>query len=165
MDEYRRHLNVDIPTVVTEFFVTFSRFEFALKRGGFLKIGEIGSRAGPDWDEFAKALEPGFFAKMQTSERAEIFFKDQPKSLRVAAAQRVAFDTPDPIVNGEMLFGAVRLVRNNLFHGEKPRVTDRDQALMTASLFVLDSAMSDCHENERCTGVPQAFAFSQIQAD
>ena len=50
--------------MAVEFFAAFSRFEFALKRGGFLS-GEIGGKAGPDWNRFADALEPGFFADMQ----------------------------------------------------------------------------------------------------
>ena len=41
--------------LVFEFFATFSRFECALKRAGFVKRGPCGS-ASPDWEEFAKSL-------------------------------------------------------------------------------------------------------------
>ncbi len=159
MNEYRRHLTAEIPPIVTEFFATFSRFEFALNRGGFL-MGEIGRKAEPDWDTFARTLGADFFEKMRASEGAKIFFEAQPKSLKVAAAQAVEFNTPDPIVNAQMLFVAVRLVRSNLFHGEKPHVTERDQELMTAALFVLDSAMEACEGIERCQDVPRQFQYS-----
>lgn len=39
-----------------------------------------------------------------------------------------------------MLLEAVGLVRNNLFHGEKIWVGESHEALIRASLFVLDSA-------------------------
>ncbi len=41
--------------LVWQFFVTFSRFECALKRAGFVREGRHRS-AGPDWDKFADSL-------------------------------------------------------------------------------------------------------------
>jgi hypothetical protein len=41
--------------LVFEFFATFSRFECALKRAGFVKEGLWGS-ASPAWKEFANTL-------------------------------------------------------------------------------------------------------------
>src|SRR5947209_17300528 len=39
--------------VVWQFFVTFSRFEYALKRAGFVKGNNYGN-ALPDWGKFAR---------------------------------------------------------------------------------------------------------------
>jgi hypothetical protein len=63
-----------------------------------------------------------------------------------------------------MLFEAVRLVRNNLFHGEKARLDDRDVDLLNASLFVLDLAMAWCAREVRCRRVPAAFVFAVVPA-
>lgn len=40
--------------LVLDFFLEFSRFEYCLKRGGFLKKGR--EDPIPDWDAFAKSL-------------------------------------------------------------------------------------------------------------
>ena len=39
--------------LLLQFFVLFSRFEYSLKRSGFLKTGD---EAKPDWDDYAKSL-------------------------------------------------------------------------------------------------------------
>jgi hypothetical protein len=44
-------LNTDQNTVM-EFFVVFSRFEFALKKAGYLNNGKDDRRAEPNWLEF-----------------------------------------------------------------------------------------------------------------
>lgn len=46
--------------LVVEFFYMFSRFEYALKRAGFLKRkpNEMEPHAEPNWDTFANAIAP-----------------------------------------------------------------------------------------------------------
>lgn len=163
MDEYRQHLPNELPQIAIEFFALFSCFEFALKRGGFLS-GDINRKARADWDGFATALGPGFFAAMQAAPEARIFFDERPKRLDRISDEDVAFREPAPIVNGQLLFEAVRLVRNNFFHGEKANVGPRDQSLMTAGLFILDSAMAACDQVHDCRKIPAAFVFAVLPA-
>jgi hypothetical protein len=163
MDEYRRHLPDQLPPVALQFFAAFGRFEYALKRGNFL-CGEINGKARPAWNRFANALGEQFFALMQAAPEARIFFEEPPKRLIRIADDNVAFDDPIAVVNGQRLFEAICRVRNNLFHGEKAFFSERDRALMEASLFVLDHAMHACADIEACRDVPGAFEYAPAPA-
>jgi hypothetical protein len=162
MDAYRHGLGENLTPLTREFFATFSRFEFALKRGGFL-TGQIGQAAGPDWDRFANALPKHFIERMREASGAGVFFAERPQKLLVLAKGEVAFKKQPDVTNSQQLFEALRLVRNNLFHGEKPYVSDRDEVLMKASLFVLDSAFAEASVAQDLKVVTMAFAYAGIQ--
>lgn len=164
MDGYRTDVPHQVTPEAITFFSVFSRFEFALKRGGFLG-GAIGRKAAPDWDTFAGALGNDLFDRLRATKEADIFFTAQPKRLVRTGPEEVEFQDQAPIVNLQQLFEAVRLVRNNLFHGEKVAVSDRDRRLMAASLFVLDEAMEACAREPRCRRVPAAFAFADVTGE
>jgi hypothetical protein len=159
MDGYRAGIAHEMTADAVTFFAVFARFEFALKRGGFL-LGALGQSAHANWNDFAAALGAGFFAQMTAAKEAVIFFKNQPRCLKVTGADEVEFQKPADIVNLQQLFEAVRLVRNNLFHGEKAYLNQRDHDLIAASLFVLDSAIGECANVPACTRVPFAFIFA-----
>lgn len=161
MAPYRIDIEHQIIPEAVVFFAVFSRFEFALKRGGFL-MGAPGNSAHADWNTLATTLGPAFFATLHATPEASIFFTAQPKRLVVVDQDNVTFEEPDDIVNLQMLFEAVRLVRNNLFHGEKAYIGQRDKDLLAASLFVLDSTMAACETTPACARVPIAFAFAPI---
>lgn len=67
------------PEVVYEFFILFSRFEFALKRAGF--VPDKGW-ARPEWTEFAKTLS-GKFSAINDPE-----FKDACENLTKSPPKR-----------------------------------------------------------------------------
>lgn len=116
-----------------EFFAVFSRFEFALKEGGYVK-GE--GRASPDWQRFAREV---------------VLEADGPVavSLGYLIAYPPQIQTPDLKWKSLALQGktdrakaleSIQRVRNNLFHGGKhpPMSTPgRDAELVQASLAVL----------------------------
>lgn len=116
-----------------EFFAVFSRFEFALKEGGYVK-GE--GRASPDWQRFTRDV---------------VLEADGPVavSLGYLIAYPPQIQTPDLKWKALALQGktdrakaleSIQRVRNNLFHGGKhpPMSTPgRDAELVTASLAVL----------------------------
>ncbi len=116
-----------------EFFAVFSRFEFALKEGGFVK-GE--GRASPDWPRFAREV---------------VLEADGPVavSLGYLIAYPPQIQTPNLKWKSLALQGktdrakaleSIQRVRNNLFHGGKhPPMSapGRDAELVTASLAVL----------------------------
>jgi hypothetical protein len=161
MNEYRQGLDEALMPLARMFCVTFSRFEFALKRGDFLK-GEIGSAAHADWDKFANALGPAFLKRMNAAPEADIFFSARPKKLMVIAKDDVDFQEPPAIVSVQQLFEAIRLIRNNLFHGEKTYITQRDNDLITAALFVLDNAFSAAMNDPECQKMTLAFVYAAI---
>ncbi|WP_395447947.1 hypothetical protein ACHMW7_24055 [Aminobacter sp. UC22_36] len=161
MHDYREAIKGYVDQEAVLFFCLFSRIEFALKRGGFLR-GQVGDKAEPHWDGFANALGNDFFDELAKAPQVSIFFKQQPKRLVVKAANEVEFVKPADIKNLQMLFEAVRLVRNNLFHGEKVYVSQRDLDLMEASIFILNAAINACSENDQCKAVPVAFMFASV---
>lgn len=163
MSEYRDRIERFIEPITLEFFATFSRFEFALKRGGYLR-GETGGRASPDWIGFGTDLGEPFFQRMKAENGARVFFEKPPKRLTVTAALGVEFTEQAPIVNSQMLLEAISLVRNNLFHGEKPYIDERDTHLLRASLFVLDSAFAAAQNRDELRTVCDAFRYARINA-
>ena len=118
-----------------EFFAVFSRFEFALKEGGYVK-GE--GRASPDWQRFAREV-----------------VLDLPADSPVAVSRGYLIAYPPQIQTPNLKWKDVALqgktdtakalesiqrVRNNLFHGGKhPPMSapGRDAELVQASLAVL----------------------------
>lgn len=161
MHDYREALRGYVDQDAVLFFCLFSRLEFALKRGGFLK-GQVGGKAEPHWESFANALGNDLFNALTNAPQASIFFSQQPKRLVVAAANEIEFVKPADIKNLQMLFEAVKLVRNNLFHGEKVYVSQRDRELMEASVFVLNAAINACTKIDQCKAVPIAFMFAAV---
>lgn len=163
MNEYRHDLKHFIKPIAIEFFATFSRFEFALKRSGYLQ-GQVGGRAAPDWIRFGADLGEPFFEKMKAQSSARVFFDEPPKRLTISAGREVEFTDQAALVNSQMLLEAIGLVRNNLFHGEKPFFGERDEKLLRASLFVLDCAFATAQDREDLRAVCNAFRHAPINA-
>lgn len=161
MKDYRIGIEQNLAPIALEFFATFSRFEFALKRGNYA-AGDEGKKASPDWIGFAGDLGDDFFKQMEAADAAQIFFEAPPKRLTIKVGGGVEFTDQDKLTNTQMLLAAVGLVRNNLFHGEKIWVGDRDEALIRASLFVLDSAYAAANAREDMRQVCAAFRYAQI---
>ena len=161
MNDYRIGIEQNLTPIALEFFATFSRFEFALKRGNYA-AGDEGKKASPDWNGFAGDLGEDFFKQMEAADAARIFFKAPPKRLTIKVGGGVEFTDQDKVTNTQMLLAAVGLVRNNLFHGEKIWMGDRDVALIRASLFVLDSAYVTANAREGMRQVCAAFRYAQI---
>ncbi|MCB1467525.1 MAG: hypothetical protein AB7I79_18835 [Rhizobiaceae bacterium] len=161
MNEYRVGIESSLEPVALEFFATFSRFEFALKRGGYA-LGAVGGRASPNWIKFASDLGNDFFSRMRDAEAAKIFFEAPPKRLTVKPDGGVEFTEQAALANTQMLLEAVGLVRNNLFHGEKAWIGERDDRLLRASLFVLDSAFNATQQRDDMRAVCDAFHHAKI---
>lgn len=161
MKDYRNGIEQNLAPIALEFFATFSRFEFALKRGTYA-AGYEGKRASPDWIRFAGDLGDNFFTQMEAAHAARIFFEAPPKRLTIKVGGGVEFTDQAKLANTQMLLEAVGLVRNNLFHGEKIWVGERDEALIRASLFVLDSAYAAASAREDMRQVCAAFRYAHI---
>jgi hypothetical protein len=161
MKDYRNGIEQNLAPIALEFFATFSRFEFALKRGNYA-AGDEGKKASPDWIGFASDLGDDFFKQMEAADPARIFFEAPPKRLTIKVGGGVEFTDQDKLTNTQMLLAAVGLVRNNLFHGEKIWMGERDEALIRASLFVLDSAHAAANTREDMRQVCAAFRYAEI---
>ena len=97
----------------------FSRFEYALKKHGYLKSTDTGKKAEPNWDMFVKRNRN----KYTPSPAAIALIKAKPKQQVVAFNAQLGWqelqfaETEFDLQKVTLL---LRLVRNNLFHGGKP---------------------------------------------
>ncbi|MGH7986427.1 MAG: hypothetical protein ACREQX_09100 [Candidatus Binataceae bacterium] len=162
-----------LPAKGIEFFVFFSRFEYALKRGGFLKSARWSAPqqnaknlylASPDWKAFARCLGPAFLNEMRNSGKMDTFLHTPPKT-QVSKENRLAWKKENAIETVSDLFLAVGRLRNNLFHGGKfpsgPLPVgnpDRDDRLIAEAMVILNMAL------ERQAGVKRAFFDYSIEA-
>lgn len=106
--------------LVLQFFAVYSRFEYSLKRSGFLKTGE---KAEPNWDTYANTLRGRFEGVKDEAFRDAVAFlvKEPPKTQVVTGGN---LDWKATIRgNGEcyerFVLRLISTVRNNLFHGGK----------------------------------------------
>lgn len=121
-----------------EFFVLFSRFEYALKRSGFLRPNVPEAQA--DWGRFARENQPAFSERNSASvAEAVAYYNAEPPRKQLQQNGRLHWSNPLRPVDGErpleFLCRAIGTVRNNLFHGGKfPQFpvhdASRDEALL-----------------------------------
>lgn len=128
--------------VAVAFFSAFSRFEFALKRAGYLRNKDV---AEADWDKFADSLGAPFLEEVRGAKCAEELLR-QPPGKPIRDGAQVDWREARPVTDVRGLFIAVRQARNNLFHGEKfigdGRKDSRDRQLLTDALKILELALA-----------------------
>ena len=129
--------------LVLRFFAFFSRFEYSLKRTGFLKAGD---KAEPDWNTYANSLR-GHFGTVKHKEFCDavaFLLKDPPKTQIVSGTNLDWIDTVQG--NGEhherYILRLVNTVRNNLFHGGKYPVPIGSMSDVGRNRKLLEAAMS-----------------------
>lgn len=118
--------------LLLELFLTFSRFEYALKDSGYYKqpnnnkinkFKEKGALpdAKPDWDRFATSLRNVFRTdRTKALQQACEYIWYSPPMKQVIINDGLAWETPvrpDSESEVEFLLRMVRCIRNNLFHG------------------------------------------------
>ena len=132
-----------------EFFLVFSRAEYALKNAGFARGDD--NWVTPDWDGFAESLRDRF-QKNRSNElrQATEYILNNPPMKQVFRQNSLMWETNLP--NGnlsdiEKLIRLVRRIRNNLFHGGKHNVAlfedaERSTHLLTSSLVIIHECLS-----------------------
>jgi len=127
-----------LPPRADDLFRIFARFEFALKMAGLAKMR--GSMVVVKWDEFAECKVVGepFVDKLRQEGVCPLLFAKPPQT-EIVSDGRYDFEVVDPPTTATELFGAVRRVRNNLFHGGKYFDDDRDrnEQLVAEAIAVL----------------------------
>ncbi|MGD9968558.1 MAG: hypothetical protein AB7T59_18725 [Hyphomonadaceae bacterium] len=136
----------DLPGSTGQFFATFARAEFALKRAGYLTCNPGDDGAKPDWNRAASELGERFFLRMRDAQQAQVFFDAPPQRQVVRTNGSLSWDDCEIPSNTLDLLNAVKRVRNNLFHGGKlPGVPgnepSRNERLLTAGLFVISQVV------------------------
>ena len=136
-----------------QFFLFFSRFEYALKC--LNRIKKYSSYPAADWDGYARAREPVWLKAKENPE-----FKEALEFLDKAPPMHQDFhggklgwkpnSRIDEVASLGKAFSYVRTVRNNLFHGAKldsasGKEMSRDRELIKRCLTILDV----CLEGDR----------------
>lgn len=122
IEQLNESITIEGRNLIFEFFVTFSRFECALKEARFAS-GDI-NKVNPNWDTFSASIGDSFdngtrsetvnnaveylsnhFPKVQKYENEQLGWRQRP------------FPPNVPLIN--KLSVSIRDVRNNLFHGGK----------------------------------------------
>jgi len=130
-----------------QFFVFFSRFEYALKRCPHY----LEPRAAPNWDRFSSDHDAAFRRDPSPGLVAAIaYFREFPPRKQAHMDGQLIWTEPKGCAQSDLLLVwlllAVRTVRNNLFHGGKfpgfP-VSDasRDRALLSNAIIILDACL------------------------
>lgn len=131
-----------------EFLAVFSRFEFSLKENGYVRAGRRDA-AEPNWDEFTSDIAESFeIGHSESTAGAIAYLINEPPMRQVVENQTITwrdlqFKGNESKADKALL--AVRMVRNNLFHGGKHSPHSppgRDERLIHASIAVLKHCLT-----------------------
>lgn len=145
--------NLKIPKeLVFEFLAVFSRFEFSLKESGYFRKGRH-DIAEADWARFTESMNLHFEQadSKDLLSAIEYLIQEPPQQQIIEGGSlkwRPLTFKPEQTIAAKALL-AVRMTRNNLFHGGKhfPQPANgRDEKLIYFSLAVLDFCISK-HED------------------
>ena len=116
----------NIPTEAVHFFKIMMRLEYALKVIGFGKMD--GDRIEICWDRYANERfgKDGFKA-IRENKKAKTLIDTPPKKQVIKQDGKLDFRDVAKVTSVQELLGAVRRVRNNLFHGGKSGDPDHDR--------------------------------------
>ena len=124
------------------------RLEFALKDAGYCAPGNCGA-AEVEWDRYAKEkLGVAFWTRIKGCSQIKVLIDSPPKKQVIDAAKTLKWAGVGAVMSIQELVGAVRRVRNNLFHGGKSGDpdSDRNAELFEATLFVIDQILQEDSE-------------------
>jgi hypothetical protein len=136
-------------SVAWEFFVFFSRFEYALKRVDDFLMPRDGE-AKPNWDRFASQANSQFPLNDPQVAAAVAFYSAEAPRRQVRLNGVLDWSAPEARGENEplliWLLRAIRVVRNNLFHGGKfPHFVfndpSRNGALLSHAIVILAAAL------------------------
>jgi hypothetical protein len=126
-------------------FKVMMRLEFSLKHIGYCHLGSFPT-AKVDWDRYVKErLGSTFWNKIQKDPEFQVLIQSPPKKQIVNQDGRLDWEPSAAVMSSQCLIGAVRRVRNNLFHGGKsgdPDV-DRNATLYKEALLVIDKILCE----------------------
>lgn len=133
------------PVGADRLFKIMMRLEFALKEIGFCRsANNQNAEVQVEWDRFAnERLGASFFDAIKVSDGAGVLIESPPKRQVVSGTGDLSWEPTGAVSNVQDLMGALRRVRNNLFHGGKSGDPDRDRndALVANALCVVDAIL------------------------
>jgi hypothetical protein len=138
-------ITVEGQTLMTEFFITFSRFEYALKASNFANGNQ--DRVTANWESFVASIAAAFNEEKTAGLKAavEYLVQNPPRVQSLGNGQLSwrsrTFQANEPLINKLGL--SIRDVRNNLFHGGKfngnyQKDVSRNFILLKNSIIILN---------------------------
>jgi len=127
------------------FFKVLMRFEFALKDAGYVASGHR-QAAEVQWDRYAnQKLGTAFWNEIKGATSAMVLIQTPPKRQVVDQDGNLVWEETGAVTSVQELVGALRRVRNNLFHGGKngDPDADRNARLYAASLYIIDQILKE----------------------
>jgi len=121
------------------------RLEFALKDTGYAVAGRR-QTAEVQWDRYAnEKLGSEFWEKIKEATKVKALVQTPPKRQIVDQDGNLDWEEVGVVSCVQELVGALRRVRNNLFHGGKSGDPDacRNARLYSASLYVIDKILKE----------------------
>lgn len=117
-----KQLRVDDRDIVFGYMVVYSRFEYSLKRSGYVR--RDGNSVSANWERYIKDIERTFGTESSTQvkEAIDYLLNHPPQSQVLSDQQQLTFQSHSSTLNGSIplrLYHCARIVRNNLFHGGK----------------------------------------------
>lgn len=131
--------------LLLEFFVSFSRFEYALKAAGFRK--DPPDDADVSWDKFENWLDTLQPAELTPVLRAGQYLLENPPKKLVVRGGVPDWEVPGRDGQSDMRFllQGLSRARNNLFHGGKwltaPEPRDRNKRVISICAKVLTALL------------------------
>lgn len=134
---------------LAEYFLLFSRFEFALKASGFAKAGRWGAEV--DWEKYAQEVGPKLLPDPKDELASSIsYLEAEPPKQQVFENGTLNWKPrPSPKTYSRMrsLIFYLQGVRNNLVHGAKFLAKEsidpqRDEKLLSAAECIIASCLS-----------------------
>lgn len=126
------------PADAVRFFKVMMRLEYALKANGFAETNR--NRVEICWDRFAnERLGRALFDTIRDSRKASTLISQPPSHQAIDIGGHLEFRPAAPVTCVQDLLGALRRVRNNLFHGGKSGDVDHDRndTLIAESIYVI----------------------------
>jgi hypothetical protein len=136
-------MSAELDALAFRFFKLFAQCEYALKAMGYGR--SKGGVAEADWDRFANEHGRALLEDVATNVvAARSYLLEYPPKRQVWVDGAVAWDcVPNEERSAQMLFGHIRRVRNNLYHGGKFHSNwidpDRSLELISKSLTLLEA--------------------------
>lgn len=149
IQQLNRTITVEGQALMIEFFITFSRFECALKTSNFANGSE--DKVSANWDAFVSEIKPTFSKEKdpQLQQAVNYIIQNPPKIQMIDGGQlgwrERVFQNTEPEINKLSL--SIRDIRNNLFHGGKfngsyQEDISRNYILLKSSIVILNEWLS-----------------------
>ena len=128
--------------LIFEFFMVYSRFEFALKQKRDFRRIEGNEHVAPNWRAFSAAVQEKFYPdKSPELRQAFDYYVSDPPKIQVVQNFRLSWkknQKRENETNFAWVIRSIGIVRNNLFHGGKfPWDQMRDTSLLSYGLLIL----------------------------